>query len=119
MKENNKIKLELCNSPISKKWSPRQRRQKFILIVRQHTTVEEPQVEGDDAVVVNFSCFGKPRFMSPVGIVLLQVGVQLQRHRWKIAIKREPAHKNTNNSSPNDSEGLSILSSLVYERLKK
>ena len=33
--------------------------------------------------------------------------------------KLGPAHKNTNNSSPNNSEGLSILRTAVYERLNK
>ena len=50
------------------------------LIVRQRTPVEEPLVEGDDAVVVISLAFCETRFMSPVGLQLLRVGVQLQRH---------------------------------------
>ena len=109
--------MEVSNYPISKKWSPRQQCEKYSLIVRQHTPVEEPQVEGDDAVAANLPCFLQSQGINPVGTLLLQVGVQLQR-RQKLAWLGQ-AHKNTNISFPNDSEGLSILLSCGSQEIKR
>ena len=57
----------------------------------------------------------KPRFISPVGLLLLQVGVQVL---WRqILVQHGPAHKNTNISFPNDSEGCQSFHPAVYVRL--